>query len=657
MEAKAALGDHARVALGERRDDGSKWYVEGILARGSSGGGGAQNINLLPGPGCAAPSSCEPAADASVDAAPSPDAPRRLAEHVSASVSAADADADAERSALEGEIRGLERQLGAVRASGSRDPLRIIHFNDVYNVTEREQEPCGGAARFKGLLQQVSADGGDGDALVLFSGDAFAPSVMSTVLKGVQMPPVLNELGINAACVGNHDFDFGVEKMAKLISATNFPWLLSNARLADEGASRLLQRTVVLEKGGYRVGLMGLVEKEWVDTLALVDPEDITVSDPVTTGSAIAAELRSSGCDVVIALTHMRMANDERLQRESTGIDLILGGHDHDYVVSPGARGTSEPSAFKSGTDFRDMSVIRAVPKAEGGRLAPGGDEARLESGGLALAYERKRVTREAPADARVAAIVASFGEEITRRMDRVIGHCNVSLDARFATIRSHEAAVGNLVADIMRDCARCDIAFLNSGTLRADAVIPSGDFKLGTLMALLPMADPMLVVSLSAGKLLEVLENSVCKWPRLEGRFLQVSGVSFAFDAQEEPGRRVRRDSVRVGGEPLDAGRSYTAVTKEYLFMNRDGFTFGDAEVLVAAENLPPVNAAVRNYFTILEQMGSMKRRDSTIRRASVRLLQGIEERKAAGLSPMKAGGDRFGIQPTVEGRITIVQ
>ena len=119
--------------------------------------------------------------------------------------------------------------------------LRILHFNDVYNVTPSSRgDVCGGAARFVHLVNSFRPGGDNHDStfgspLVFFSGDAFNPSMMSTVTKGAQMVPVLNALNLTAACYGNHDFDFGVDNLLKLKNKSNFPWFISNVKVKETG--------------------------------------------------------------------------------------------------------------------------------------------------------------------------------------------------------------------------------------------------------------------------------------------------------------------------------------------------------------------------------------------------------------------------------------
>lgn len=105
--------------------------------------------------------------------------------------------------------------------------LTILHFNDVYNIDGDPDAAC--------FVGQVKALAARLDPLVLFSGDAYNPSLMSTITLGKQMVPVLNAAGVRAACVGNHEFDFGVDVFEGLAADCQFPWLLANVLDAATG--------------------------------------------------------------------------------------------------------------------------------------------------------------------------------------------------------------------------------------------------------------------------------------------------------------------------------------------------------------------------------------------------------------------------------------
>ena len=125
-----------------------------------------------------------------------------------------------------------------------------------------------------------------------------------------------------------------MENYLELTKQTTFPWLLSNVFDKASGQPYANSpRTHKITHGGVSFGFVGLVEDEWLATLGAVDPVTIEYRDMFETGSALATQLRAEGCEYIIALTHSRLPNDELLAERCPEIDMICGGHDHDYVV------------------------------------------------------------------------------------------------------------------------------------------------------------------------------------------------------------------------------------------------------------------------------------------------------------------------------------
>ncbi|CRK28594.1 hypothetical protein BN1708_015266 [Verticillium longisporum] len=128
---------------------------------------------------------------------------------------------------------GRTQQDGFAFSSQPDSPpdLRLLHYNDVYHLDPSSAEPKGGIARFVTAVNQYRSEDrfrGEPALITLFSGDAFNPSLESSVTKGEHMVPVLNSIGTDCACVGNHDLDFGVKQFEHLARKCNFPWLLAN---------------------------------------------------------------------------------------------------------------------------------------------------------------------------------------------------------------------------------------------------------------------------------------------------------------------------------------------------------------------------------------------------------------------------------------------
>lgn len=138
----------------------------------------------------------------------------------------------------------------------------------------------------------------------------------------------------------NHDLDFGVRQYRHLTSQCNFPWLLANVldpALGENESLANAQKTVMFtSSNGIKVGVIGLAEREWLDTINSLPP-DIIYKSASETAKELVPGLREQGAEFVIAVTHQREPNDNKLaEKVPEGlIDLILGGHDHYYVSSP----------------------------------------------------------------------------------------------------------------------------------------------------------------------------------------------------------------------------------------------------------------------------------------------------------------------------------
>ncbi|KAJ3649294.1 hypothetical protein Zmor_021046 [Zophobas morio] len=515
------------------------------------------------------------------------------------------------------EVRAAGRRAVNTLAGGAMaQHLVILHFNDVYNVESRlSPEPVGGAARFCTAIKSFQHL----HPLVLFSGDAFSPSMLSTYTKGEQMVPVLNDIGTHCAVLGNHDFDHGLEVLSQWVAQTEFPWLMSN--VLDNETGRPLGEgriTHVVHWAGHRIGLLGLVEKEWLDTLATINPEMVTFLDFVEAGQKLAAQLKQEGCDYVIALTHMRTPNDIKLAENSEDIDLILGGHDHVYEIKE----VNGKYVIKSGTDFRQFSKITVNFDKPNGTPE--------------VTIEEVNVTSAFAEDPKLKEKLDKYTSIVEGKMHEVLGCFSVPLDGRFTSIRTSESNLGNWVCDVVLAATGADLVILNSGTFRSDQVHPAGDFTVRDLTNIVPMRDPLVILKLKGQQVLQALENGVCMYPKLEGRFPQVAGVSFAFDPTKPPGQRVDPSFVRIGDEYLNLDQYYRLATKSYMHSGCDGYVMlKDAEILVDEGECPELGLAIQNHFTAINmRLGKTKKhskhRQSLVtlsrRHSLVKMLDGSE-------------------------------
>ncbi|KAJ2647851.1 hypothetical protein IWW40_004376 [Coemansia sp. RSA 1250] len=494
--------------------------------------------------------------------------------------------------------------------------LRILHFNDVYHVAAAQAEPVGGAARFGHLVHKLQRQ--NGPVLTLFSGDAYFPSLESTISRGEHMVPVLNQLNIDAATLGNHEFDHGLQVLEQLVARNNFPWVISNLTDSEHGgvAARGCLPYLVKETQGVRVGILGIVEKEWLDTLPCLPPT-FQYHDFIARARETARLLRQDKrCDVVICLSHMRLGNDIRLADECS-VDVVLSGHDHFYYLGSGVDEFEDPDAkpaqedeemlkawererregkrrrlVKSGTDFRDLSEIEL-------QLARQEDGMRV----VHMHVRRHRVLGHVPEDPEISQMVEKIESHLGRALDKPIGFTTTRLDARSSVCRTQESNLGSLSADLMRYCykqsAGAQIGLLCGGAIRSDRVIADGPLRMREIMEAFPFEDPVVVVRLTGDQVRRALENGVSKWPAHEGRFPQVSGIRFAFDPRRPPGDRITQITMESPQTALEMHEKYVVATRGYMYQGHDGYgVLGEGELLVDEENGITFVDLYRRYF-----------------------------------------------------------
>ncbi|KAK8004764.1 5'-nucleotidase [Apiospora arundinis] len=489
--------------------------------------------------------------------------------------------------------------------------LRLVHYNDVYHIDASSAEPVGGAARFISLMEHYRHDDkfkGQSDLITLFSGDAFNPSLESSITKGTHMVPILNNIGTDAASIGNHDLDFGVRQFRYLASKCKFPWLVANIldpALGENVPIGNCKRTHMLtSSNGIKIGLIGLGEREWLETINSLPP-NLIYKSASETAKELVPQLRAEGAEIVIAITHMREPNDNKLAEQTDGlIDIILGGHDHYYSHSL-IKGTH---VLRSGTDFKQLSYLEARRRPD--------DSKRWD-----VDITRRDVTSAIPKHEETVKLVEKLTSSLNATLQKPVGYTAAPLDARFRTVRLRESNLGNFVCDIMRHYYSGDCCIMASGTIRGDQVYVPGPLLMKDIMNCFPFEDPVVVIKASGKNIWLALENSVSQFPALEGRFPQVSNIEFSFDSSKPSGERIV--SATIGGEAIDMDRKYVLVTRGYMGRGKDGYDSlliesegGECEEVVSEENGILISMMLRQYFLSLRVMGKWKNWGNAIHR-----------------------------------------
>ncbi|HBE82178.1 MAG TPA: bifunctional metallophosphatase/5'-nucleotidase [Blastocatellia bacterium] len=452
----------------------------------------------------------------------------------------------------------------------TRETVRvtILHLNDTYQFTPVDGGKYGGLARVMTLKKNALKD--NPNTLMTLGGDTVSPSVETRTYRGAQMIDAWNAVGLDYSVLGNHEFDIKTPELIDRIKESKFTWLGSN--VIDSRTGKIfadLPPYIIREFGGVKIGFVGFLLPETKETSSI--EESLKVTDFCETAKELVPKMRAKGANVIIGLTHLFMAQDKKLAG-CEKFDLILGGHEHTLLQSS-ANGTP---IFKMWADAREVGKFDLYIDTKSGKLA-------------SMDWQIIRVTDQIPDAPEFAPAVSKY-RSLLDQLEVRVGATAVPLDALSYSVRTKETDIGNFIADAYRNAVGADIGFVNGGSIRADLSYNPGPLTKRDVLSMLPFNNPIVKVEVSGKLLLDILEHSVARSreDNEPGRFPQVSGLRFTFDASKLPGQRIVE--AMVGGKPIDPGSNYTVATSDFLVSRGgDGYTmFKDAKLLIAADKAP---------------------------------------------------------------------
>lgn len=443
--------------------------------------------------------------------------------------------------------------------------VTLLQVNDVYQFAPVDQGAHGGLARVLTLKKEIEKQ--SPNTLFLLSGDTISPSVESITYKGAQMIDAWNAADLDYSTFGNHEFDFGPEVLRQRMNESKFKWIVAN--VIDKKTGKPFGDApayVVREFDGVKIGIFGLTLEETMTTSR--PGPDVEFLDPCETAQKIVSELHAQGVKTVVALTHLSMSEDKEVAR-CADVDVIIGGHEHTLLES--AAGGAP--IFKMTADARELGQIDLnISKTTGA----------VDS----IDWRVIPVTNKTKDDPQFAALNLKYGK-LLKELSQVVGRSSVALDARSAVGRTQETNVGNFIADAFRAATKADVGLMNGGSIRADEIIAAGTLTKRDVLSILPFKNKVVKVELSGALLRQALEHGVARSAEdaEPGRFPQVSGVRFTFDASRPAGSRIV--DLSVNGKPLDDKKSYTLATSDYVALDGgDGYAMlKEARVLITKE------------------------------------------------------------------------
>jgi 5'-nucleotidase/UDP-sugar diphosphatase len=460
--------------------------------------------------------------------------------------------------------------------------LTILHTNDFHarfepiskydsgcSEEDNTEGKCfGGSARMITAINDAKAR--TNNHILVDGGDQFQGTLFYTYYKGKLAAEMMNLMGYDAMTVGNHEFDDGPEVLRGFLDAVGFPVLMSNADISGEPLlSDVLMKSTVIERGGEQLGLIGLTPQ---DTDELASPGDnIIFTDPSDAVQGEVDKLTEMGVNKIIVLSHSGYGVDQIVAANTTGVDVIVGGHSNTLLSNSSDRAVGPYPTVVNG-----VQIVQAYAYGKFlGELNVTFDDAGnvVSAEGEPLLIDAA-VTENASVKARISEAAAPL-EEIR---NKVVAETAEAIEGDRSVCRAMECPMGNLVADAMLDRVAdqgVEIAIANGGGLRAS--IDAGEVTMGEVLTVLPFQNTLSTFQVTGATVIAALENGVSQIEEGAGRFPQVSGMTFVVDASMPAGERV--SDVMVGGAPIDMEKVYGVVSNNYVRNGGDGYKmFKDA-------------------------------------------------------------------------------
>jgi 2',3'-cyclic-nucleotide 2'-phosphodiesterase (5'-nucleotidase family) len=467
-------------------------------------------------------------------------------------------------------------------AKAATATITFLLVNDIYEMSAQKMADGKERGGFARLAAVVKAERASGRHVVFaHGGDTLSPSLMSGLDYGAHIMTLTNIVRPDAFAPGNHEFDFGKAVFLQRMAEARFPLYAANLRGPDGTPLQGFRDRNIITLDGVRIGI---TVAAYDGTPRTSNPGDLKFLPTVGTTVAQAETLRREGADFVLAVVHAERGQtlDMMLTRK---IDLVLSGHNHNlYINFDGRNGIVESSHDAHYVVAVDVTID--VSEHEGRRRTTWWPEFRVID------------TAGVTPDPGVAAVVAKYEAELSQQMDVAIATTAVTLDSRNATVRSGEAAIGDLITDAMRELSQTDAAVINGGSIRAGKVYaPGTKITRRDVLAELPFGNRVVTLTLTGEELHQALENGLAQLPHSGGRFPQVSGISLIAEISRPPGQRIV--SLTVAGTPLDPARRYRVATNDFLARGGDGYTaFAQAKPVLPIDDSPLLANEVMVYL-----------------------------------------------------------
>ena len=482
--------------------------------------------------------------------------------------------------------------------------LILLHTNDLHsyiagrdshgNACYQSEGCTGGLARLATAMKRTRAE--HDNVLAVDAGDQFQGTLFFTANKWPMLADINALLPYDAMTLGNHEFDDGCEATAGFVRAQPYPVLAANL---DPRPGCPLRGTpyhpwIIKEVRGVKVGIIGLANPS-VRSLSAACPETWFHKSETTLKKAV-AELEKQGVRHIILVTHLGLPKDQELARKIDGIDVIVGGHTHDYL-GPGSPKGPYPIVEHSPSGKPVLVVTAGALAKYMGQLEIG-----FDAQGVPVRWQGAALPLDATVapDPEVEAKIAQYNKKLEVFTSVVIGQNNLNAPDGLHQCRVGECLSGLIATDSMLDYGRAygvQVALINGGGLRAP--LRQGALNYGDMLAVLPFGNKVIIRDFTGEQLLLALEHGVSDHKGVGAPVLHTAGLRYVYNPALPSGKRIVRAELLGEGNTAKAlvpTARYRVALVDYLERRGDGYAMLAKGTPVDAPD--PVDADVLSAY-----------------------------------------------------------
>ncbi|WP_233567071.1 bifunctional 2',3'-cyclic-nucleotide 2'-phosphodiesterase/3'-nucleotidase [Cohnella endophytica] len=445
---------------------------------------------------------------------------------------------------------------------------QLDYKKDVKDATGKVVSSLGGADYLAAYLKQRQA--ANPNTLLVHAGDAVGASApVSALLQDEPTIDFLNRLGFDIGTLGNHEFDQGVTEALRLINGgknpktgkdfagANFPYVAANVVGAD--GKPILDAYKVLEVGGAKIGFIGVVTNITPSIVKAESIKGITFTEQAPAVNKAVKELQAKGIHTIVILAHDPFEGTgdaptgevvDLANSVDDDVDVIFAGHNHG-AVNKMIDGKLVIEAYSYGTAFSDVDLV--IDRATQNVISVKGE---------VVDVKREAITP----DAEITQMIKDYQDLNAPVMNAPVGKTDAAI-TRTANA-SGESALGNLIADGMREAMKTDFAFMNSGGVRND--LPEGNVTYGNMFSVQPFGNVLVKMTLTGAQMKQLMNQ---QWGATGTKIGQISGFTYKYDDSKPAGEKIV-EIKKADGTALDDAAPYTIVVNDFMATGGDGYT-----------------------------------------------------------------------------------